>query len=209
MSEFVIASLTECYVCGAALPPVTRGQRFYCSKRCCDRRSESGMPRPAASSIDLFTQRYVVLPDGCWQWTGRRARQGYGGFSVTDRVGSRREVAAHRWSYEHFVGPIPEGLQLDHLCRNRLCVNPAHLEPVTVAENVLRGESPCARNARKTHCKHGHEFTPENTMRNRTGRACRQCQNRRLRERYAALRAAVTGEERPLLTLIDSERNRP
>lgn len=92
---------------------------------------------------------------GCWNWTGKIAHNGYG-------VG-RNDVRSHRFAYEMLVGPIPEGLCIDHLCRNKACCNPEHLEVVTLGENVLRGNSIPARNARKTHCKHGHEFTPENT----------------------------------------------
>jgi len=83
---------------------------------------------------------------------------------------------AHRYVYEQEVGPIPDGLTLDHLCRNRACVNPDHLEPVTMRVNTLRGETITARNAAKTRCDKGHEFTPENTMRKPDGRRCRVCQ---------------------------------
>ncbi len=89
----------------------------------------------------------------CWVWD--RGLDGYG-------YGRMRGRRAHRVSYELHVGPIPEGLDLDHLCRVRNCVNPAHLEPVTRAENVLRGVSRPAENARKTHCIHGHALTPDN-----------------------------------------------
>lgn len=86
-------------------------------------------------------------------------------------------------AWQTWRGPIPAGLTLDHLCRVRACVNPAHLEPVTLAENKRRGESPAARKARQTHCMRGHEFTPENTIRRKdrrgrgilTGRECRVC----------------------------------
>src|SRR6266576_3456485 len=87
----------------------------------------------------------------CWPWQANRGR-GYGNVWIAGRM-----YRAHRVAYELLIGPIPEGLTLDHLCRNRGCVNPAHLEPVTSRENTLRGEGISANNARKTHCKHGHE----------------------------------------------------
>ena len=107
----------------------------------------------------------------CWLWPGALTGGGYGHrwwHGKTNRV--------HRVAYELSVGPITKGLQLDHLCRNRPCFNPRHLEPVTRRENILRGESPAALNARKTHCKRGHEFTEENTYhKNPRGRACIKC----------------------------------
>jgi hypothetical protein len=94
--------------------------------------------------------------------------------------------AAHRLFYEQLVGPIPDGLQLDHLCRVRHCVNPDHLEPVTQTANVLRGIGPTAVNAGKTHCVHGHPFTPDNTYINKQGnRHCRACAIRRAAEHKA------------------------
>ena len=77
--------------------------------------------------------RYTVLPDGCWRWDGSRTRKGYGRAQV-----ARRHTGAHKALYEVMVGPVPTGLQLDHLCRNTWCVNPAHLEPVTPQENRRR-----------------------------------------------------------------------
>lgn len=109
--------------------------------------------------------------DGCWVWTGPKVRRGgYGALAVKGRT-----AVAHRLAYEEFVGPIPEGLQLDHLCRVTLCCNPEHLEPVTPRENSLRSESLPAINARKTHCIHGHEFNTENTYWRRDRPGCRQC----------------------------------
>ena len=89
---------------------------------------------------------------------------------------------AHRVAYEKAYGPIPEGLVIDHLCRNGLCVNPEHLEAVTRKENILRGEGACAQNARKTHCKRGHELIPENLIERSDGRRdCLLCDRIRRR----------------------------
>jgi hypothetical protein len=119
---------------------------------------------------------------GCWPWTGARNSSGYGVIRIDDKT-----QQAHRVTYERFVGPIPDGMELDHLCRVRHCVNPAHLEPVTRHENWRRGEAPSAVNARKTHCDSGHEFTPENTyVKPRGGRECRTCMSERRRRAYRA-----------------------
>jgi len=118
------------------------------------------------------------MEDGCWPWQGP-LRNGYGYIHLS----RDKKVAAHRWTYELFVGPIPEGLTLDHLCRNRSCVKPTHLEPVTNRVNILRGESLSARRARQTHCKRGHPFTAENTTTDAKGRRiCRACRKERWRE---------------------------
>lgn len=109
----------------------------------------------------------------CWEWDSH-TKDGYGYFSISSNSG-RSLRPAHRLSYELAKGEIPEGLVIDHLCRVRHCVNPDHLEPVTDKVNILRGAGSGAQNARKTHCKHGHEFTPENTGRQHSGRYCRTC----------------------------------
>lgn len=91
---------------------------------------------------------------------------------------------AHRVFYEHHVGPIPLGLTIDHLCKVTRCVNPDHLEPVTQRVNTLRGDGPSAVNARKTHCPHGHEYTPDNTyVRKAGGRICKTCSQQRYAQR--------------------------
>ena len=122
---------------------------------------------------------------GCWIWLGTRDWKGYGHLRLNGTVKSPGKMAvAHRVSYELFVGPIPEGLHLDHLCRVTSCVNPAHLEPVTNAENMRR------RYALQTHCKWGHEFTPENIIWSRvTQRHCRECQ--RIRNREKSIKRSV------------------
>jgi IS5 family transposase len=130
--------------------------------------------------LDRFVDK-ILLDDECWEWTGGKTL-GYGTFWVAK--GTR--VKAHRFAYEWLVGPVPEGLSLDHLCRNRGCVNPAHLEPVTHRENVLRGEGRSAVNARKTHCKNGHPYSGDNVLivsrgDGSTFRKCRQCESERTR----------------------------
>lgn len=125
--------------------------------------------------------------DECWPWLGARQPNGYGKMGSGGSHG--RTLLAHRVSYELNVGPIPDGLTIDHLCRNPACVNPAHMEVVTGAENILRGESAAARNSRKTHCPAGHPYDEENTLLHRLrtgkyGRECRECNKLRCRDRY-------------------------
>jgi HNH endonuclease len=114
----------------------------------------------------------VEIGIGCWLWRGATGT-GYG----VIRRGRAGEgmLQAHRVAYEMLVGPIPVGMEIDHLCRVRACVNPAHLEPVTHRENDLRGVGACAINARKVYCNKGHLFTPENTRMETHGRRCREC----------------------------------
>lgn len=119
--------------------------------------------------------------DDCWLWAGEVNSRGYGYLH-----GGHDIYVAHRAVYEDMVGPIPSGLFLDHLCGNRICVNPAHLEPVTNKVNLMRGNGICANNARKTHCKYGHLFDEENTRMTRQGhRKCLACTRRRSLARYA------------------------
>ncbi len=121
--------------------------------------------------VERFWARVDRSPDGCWLWKGGHFNNGYALISI-----ERRPKGAHRFAYELLVGPIPDGLQLDHLCRVRGCVNPKHLEPVTPRTNLLRGATKAAANAAKTHCMHGHEFTAENTVIMKSGsRSCREC----------------------------------
>lgn len=115
----------------------------------------------------------------CWVWHAFKTRDGYGRFRTGVLSGG-----AHRASYEHFTGPIPAGLQVDHLCRNRACVRPDHLEAVSQQENVRRGVGITATNKRKTHCSEGHAFSPENTYIGARGnRFCRTCAKERLSAR--------------------------
>ncbi len=128
------------------------------------------------SQTDAYFEKRIHKTASCWEWIGSRpARMRYGIACVDGKT-----RVAHRAFYEHSIGKVPAGLELDHLCRNRYCVNPSHLEPVTHKENVLRGISPSAIHAKKTHCVHGHKYTPENTLIYDGGRRrCRICTNKR------------------------------
>ena len=121
----------------------------------------------------------------CWNWTaGCFGSSGeYGCFYKT---GGRVAVGAHRWSYENLIGPIPDGLVLDHLCRNTKCVRPDHLEPVTHRTNILRGEGLAARQAVQTQCKRGHSLQDAFILKGdrRDCRACRKIRNDRRSYRY-------------------------
>lgn len=145
-----------------------------------------------SSAPDRFHALIDKTDGGCWEWRGRTGSpSGYGYFSV-----DYKEVRAHRYAYQLLVGPIPDGLTIDHLCRNPSCVNPDHLEPVTMRENTLRGYGPTGQNARKTHCKRGHEFTTENTYIQSDGnRRCRICDRMLSREGKRRRRAALGGGE--------------
>lgn len=122
---------------------------------------------------------------GCWNWMGAKDQKGYG--QIRDESG--RTVRAYRWAYEHLVDAIPDGLQIDHLCRNRGCVNPAHLEPVTARVNILRGNGLTAQEARRTHCPRGHPYSGDNLhMRPNGSRRCRAC-HRLEQRRYASVKA--------------------
>lgn len=157
------------------------------------------------------TTRFWALvtpdPSGCWLWSGQRYPNGYGYF----RAGGKR-TGAHRVAYEAVHGLIADGLHLDHLCRVVACVNPSHLEAVTQRVNTLRGTGCAARNAVKTHCNHGHEFTRENTYTSPAGRHCKTCRRaakrtprqlalarivnrRQYQKRVAAARAAIESTE--------------
>lgn len=120
-------------------------------------------PRPRKWTTDNC---YTVADSGCWEWRGPQNPMGYG---------THPQALAHRWMYAELVGPIPDGLTIDHLCRNTICVNPAHLEPVTMAENNRRAT--LARQAERPTCIRGHEYTSENTYvaPGTLRRSCRTC----------------------------------
>lgn len=155
------------------------GQRCpLCRARYTDRSGHAETPAHAAAIEQRRLERFwaqVEKTDTCWLWRAGTSAAGYG---HAQRDG---EGYAHRVSYILENGPIPDGLTIDHLCRVRHCVKPSHLEAVSIRVNILRGNGMGARNARKTHCVHGHELPPKVDGQNRP---CRPCHNRSTRERY-------------------------
>jgi hypothetical protein len=189
-----------CAQCGATfhIPPgrLRHQPGRYCSRACTQR------ARVAVAPPEVIEQRFWEKVDKhsghwwngteCWRWQGHLSK-GYGRIHFTPS----KKTQAHRYSYMLAGGVIPEGQQIDHLCRNQWCVNPAHLEPVTNRVNMLRGESPPAIVRRTGRCKRGHEMTPENTLTVRTRpneRTCRACRDMLRNARRAAARER--GEKR-------------
>jgi hypothetical protein len=125
-------------------------------------------PSPAETTARFWN--YIDKTPTCWRWTGSLVREGYGFLRVNGKT-----TPAHRFAYELLVGPIQDGLTIDHLCRVRHCVNPEHLEPVTRDENTLRGTGPTARHARQTHCKQGHPLDVTQLENGRPRRRCSIC----------------------------------
>lgn len=133
-----------------------------------------------STDLHRFRAKLQRSPGGCWNWIGARKPTGYGNFWYAGKT-----VLAHRFAWEALVGPIPDGLTVDHICRNTSCVNPAHMEIVPFAVNLLRGECPPAANARKTHCPQGHQYGGDNLHITRGGRRhCRTCKRDRARAAY-------------------------
>lgn len=141
------------------------------------------MPKGFRGTLqERFENSYEMCPDsGCWVWTGAKVRDGYG--VICEGGNHGRNLRAHRVAYELLVGQIPSGLVIDHLCRNRACVNPAHLEPVTVRENILRGRSVMAERAKQEVCSRGHMLSGDNLFSPSSGqRGCRECARQKGRE---------------------------
>lgn len=149
--------------------------------------------------VRLMRNVVMITESGCWIFLGVLDRNGYG--QITNDNYERRQ--AHRVSYEVHIGPIPEGLDLDHLCRVRSCVNPKHLEPVTFEENLRRGAEAgfgrlvgirviAANKKNQTHCRNGHEYTEENVYPYRGKRMCRECHRICELKRYHLNKKALT-----------------
>ena len=137
---------------------------------------------PLLARLEARVERGV----GCWIWKGTPRGDGYGQILVDGY-----HWGAHRLAYTLWVGPIPDGLTIDHLCRQPLCINPAHMEPVTKRENTLRGDGITARQARRTPCPRGHAYDERNTYVNRGKRHCRHCMTLRTGS------AAIPSNEEP------------
>ncbi len=179
------AVLAQCERCGMLFMrrgnQVRRSEHQYCSLRC----RNLAYKYTASEVITSFWQRVVKRPEECWIWQGARNRAGYG----TVYVGTRVNQLAHRFAYEHQVGALLPTHDLHHMCGNKLCVNPAHLQVLTKGEHIrleytLHGNA----SSRKTHCPYGHEYTPENTAyTKRGGRYCLACNRVNGGGRLAAL----------------------
>jgi len=141
------------------------------------------------SKVGWSVGRFGGAP--CLEWMANKDRRGYGRF-----WNGAKKVLAHRWLYEHWMGPIPAGLELDHLCRNPSCVNPKHLEPVTHQENCRRGDAgkmSGLQQQAKMHCPHGHPYSGDNLAYDKNGhRYCRTCVNARSLAGYHERKARAT-----------------
>lgn len=140
------------------------------------------VPRYLSGGVNNFWKR-VLKTETCWIWIGAKSMTGYGRFR-----NERKIIPAHRWSYEHSTGKIPDGMVIDHICRVHSCVRPDHLRVVSSKENVLCGNGVTARNALKTRCLKGHQYDNKNTrIKKGGGRGCREC-NRELDRNPSAKR---------------------
>jgi hypothetical protein len=163
---------------------VKPADRQRCCSKICGARRAAPTRGPRFAAIDRFCRLVAPQTNGCWYWQGKRQRSGYGRFAIRHA----RCTMAHRWAYEYFIGPIPAGLEIDHLCRTRWCVNPLHLEAVTPAVNVARAA------AVRTHCVQGHPFDERNTYwhlgKHRICRTCSRDRNRLAKRKRSAERRA-------------------
>jgi hypothetical protein len=165
-------------VCDCCGKKFHRDPRAYCSRDC--------YVKSFGDPIERFWAKTISGENGCIVWKGSISTSGYGRITLNGKP-----KQAHRFSFEQANGPIPEGLQIDHVCRNRACVNPDHLRLVTSKQNTLaNSNSPSAINARKSHCPRGHIFTPENTSipKSNPHRRCKACDRERSRRTYKKMK---------------------
>ena len=160
-------------------PAVARGMCNTCYKFW--QRHNPGLAKRPSLAERFWPKVSRLGEDDCWEWLASRQPHGYGQFAIGRQRGGM--TTAHRVAYELMFGPIPEGLSIDHLCRNKGCVNPAHLEAVTQRVNVQRSKGQT--------CKYGHEFTPENTYMERGARRCIACGRERDRRRRPRKKRAI------------------
>lgn len=182
MSDWDADKMRVCAVDGCGRRSIARR---LCNRHYLSARKAGTLPPKVGqrrTDVNSVFRRLREGRGGCWIWTGATSSSGYG----LVKVGGR-QTSVHRLVYEELVIGIPDGLVLDHLCRNRACANPEHLEPVTQRVNVLRGVSAAAAAARATHCGNGHEYNERNTRVTGNRRECRVCdRERRMKRKESA-----------------------
>jgi hypothetical protein len=156
--------------------------------------------------LKKFESKYVITAAGCWEWQGKLSKFGYGNFYIRGKT-----FRAHRYSYSAFVEPVPSDLVVDHLCKNKCCVNPSHLESVTQYENIIRGNSVVVQYIGTDKCINGHVYTPDNTAMRKDTKfnvrkclTCRRDYSREYQRRHAESRKAKRRAKRSviLITLL-------
>lgn len=189
MAEYV---RRECLEVGCSRAPRAFGM---CTSHRLRRAHTGEIPKVVQQPVRDDVWSRVDAGGDCWVWTGDKSKVASGayyGIIATTNGDRRTRTGAHRFIYELLVGAIPAGLQIDHLCRNTLCVNPDHLEAVPGAVNVNRMPwNSYIKNSRKTHCKYGHEFTPANTRIRGGSRRCITCDKANNRRSYLKQRGGT------------------